>query len=62
MADLKRKFGEYSIVVYETENGLTSSEIENLVRSILPSAKKQTQDEEKGIVFKVIIIFESNIN
>ena len=58
MSDLKKKFGEYSIVVYEIENGFTSHEIDNLIKSIMPDAKKQIYNEEKGIVFKVILIVD----
>jgi len=52
--ELKRKFGEYSIVIYEEEGSqMFKSELDELVKSVIPEAEKHASLENKGITYKV---------
>jgi len=53
LTELKTKFGEYSIVVRENEGGLNHLQLEEIIKSALPAAKKSENTEGKGVVFKV---------
>jgi len=53
MTELKRKFGEYSIVIYEDEKKNSKAELDELVKSVIPEAKRHSSLENKGITYKV---------
>lgn len=56
MTELKRKFGEYSIVIYEDEKKNSKAELDELVKSVIPEAKRHSSLENKGITYKVRLL------
>ena len=62
VAELKKKFGEYSIVIYQNEGGLNIHQLEENVRLVLPTVRMSENNEDKGLIFKVEWDKEKEIN
>lgn len=54
VSELKNKFGEYTIIIYQNYDGLSKRELDTLVKGVIPQAKMQANPTEKGVTYKVM--------